>query len=653
MDRQEYKVGRFTLTLFRQLLDGGVPVAIGRKPLELLSVLAKAEGALVTKDELMSAVWPNAIVEDNAIQVHIAALRKALGPDAELLSTVHGLGYRLAATRLASAPEAAIDPVGQQTMSAALRRLANPVLGIVLAFIAFGGAGLWLLRDHQPGNPPPSETRVAVLPFNALSEGPQARRFADALTDEVAVRLSNRIQVVSRDAAATLRGPDHDRKVAELGVALMLDGTVQDDGNVIKVRVQLDDPVRHAILWSGSVDGPAIDGEKLQASIANTVVAVLACSNRALAPVHGLADPALLTRYLHACDLLTSGGIGGKAYDVLAALREISAKAPDFVPVHSDFAKFAPLFWSALPPDQSAALRREAEAEARKALALDPNSPDAYLGLSQLLPQTDWAGREKLLRRGVAGDPDWPFTNAALGFLLADTGRLQEASGYLQKAVAADLQIELSTSNSVLQCGAGQFEPTTGRLMDALKLEARYTGVGYALRRCLKYARRWADLHALAMAPPSQPMERADPRSSIYEIYLLAEESGKPSDIARARNAALAAAAGGSMPAIENAIEAMSVLGFTDDAFAIATRYQTTTCGCAHSILFFTLTAPMRRDPRFMSLAARLGLVDYWRASGHWPDFCDEPGLPYDCRSTAAKLADLRPSLKPAVGEAP
>ena len=233
----------------------------------------------------------------------------------------------------------------------------------------------------------------------------------------------------------------------------------------------------------------------------------------------------------------------------------------------------------------------------------------------------DWAGREKLLRQGVAGDPDWPFTNGALGLLLDETGRLQEAFGYLQKAVAADLQIEWSTTNDTVQCGAGQFEPTTSRLVDALKLEARYSGIGYALRRCLKYARRWADLHALALAPPSQPLERADPRSSIYEIYIVAEESGKPADIARARNAALAAAASGNMYAIQNAIEAMSALGFTDDAFVIAARYQITSCNCVESVLFFTLTAPLRRDPRFMQLAERLGLDDYWRSSGHWPDY--------------------------------
>jgi len=133
----------------------------------------------------------------------------------------------------------------------------------------------------------------------------------------------------------------------------------------------------------------------------------------------------------------------------------------------------------------------------------------------------------------------------------------------------------------------------------------------------------------------------------------VAEESGKPDDIARARDAARAAAASGNMYAIQNAMEAMSALGFTDDAFAIAARYQTTSCNCVESVLFFTLTAPLRRDPRFMQLAARLGLVDYWRTSGHWPDFCSEPGLPYDCRDVATKLAALHPSLKPAIGEPP
>ena len=105
---QEYSIGRFNLMPYRQLSCGGSAVAIRRKELDLLSVLAMAEGMLVTKEELMTAIWPGAIVGDNALQVHIASLRKLLDSDAVLLSTVHGLGYRLPATRLAAKRDQAI-----------------------------------------------------------------------------------------------------------------------------------------------------------------------------------------------------------------------------------------------------------------------------------------------------------------------------------------------------------------------------------------------------------------------------------------------------------------------------------------------------------------------------------------------------------------
>jgi TolB-like protein len=476
--------------------------------------------------------------------------------------------------------------------------------------------------------------RFAVLPFDTLSDGPQARHFADALTDEIVTELnSNRIQVVSRDDAATLRGSDRERKIAELGVALLLDGTVQDDGNSVKVRVHLDDPVRHATLWSDSVDGPAADSDQLQARVASTIVAVLSCSNRALVPAHGLTDADLLTRYLHACDLMVKPD--GSASEMLVSLREVAAKASGFTPAHSDLAKFDTYFSPNLPPDQAAPLRQEGEAEAHKALALDPKSPDAYLTLAVLLPPTDWAGREKLLRQGVAGDPDWPFTNGVLGLMLADTGRLQDAAGFMQKAAAASLQIAWKPQNARLQCGFGQFEPAMSYLSAELKRNPIANYAWFSLRNCLKYARRWADLRGQTTG--FHEANRKDPSSTLFDIYLVAEEFGKPADVARARTAALAVQPGDRPVVVANAIEALSVLGFTDDAFAVAQRFTPRKVEDS-AFLFSTLTVEMRRDPRFMQLAARLRLVDYWRTSGHWPDFCSEPELPYDCRIEAGKV---------------
>jgi len=508
----------------------------------------------------------------------------------------------------------------------------KPVLIAAAAIVmaAAAAALFWFTPKPAPIPAQPIAARVAVLPFETLSDGPQARHFADALTDEIVTELnSNRIQVVSRDDAATLRGSDRDRKVAELGVALLFDGTVQDDGKTVKVRVDLDDPVRHATLWSGAVDGPADDSDQLQASIVSTIVAVLACSNRALEPAHGLTDPDLLSRYLHACDLFVNSVRSPQdIYELLASLREVAAKAPDFTPAHSDFAKFALYLSAALPPEQAAPLRKEGEAEAHKALALDPKSPDAYLTLSWLLPPTDYAGREKLLRQGVAGDPDWPHTNGFLGNLLAETGRLRDAAGYLQKAAAANLQIDWRPVNASLQCGSGQFEPATSYLSGALKRKPKDILIWGNLRNCLKYARRWSDLRALVDDTSSRPASFTAEAAAREDIYLAAEETGKPGEIAKARTLAIAVPDGA-----RSSIEALSVLGFTDDAFAVAQRYTT-----GGQFLFFPLTAPLRRDPRFMQLAVRYRLVDYWRSSGHWPDFCADPALPYNCRTEANRL---------------
>ena len=72
-----------------------MPVALGNRAFEIVELLARAEGQLVTKDDLMERLWPGAIVGDNTLHVHIAAVRKAFGQDRSLLKTFPGRGYRL------------------------------------------------------------------------------------------------------------------------------------------------------------------------------------------------------------------------------------------------------------------------------------------------------------------------------------------------------------------------------------------------------------------------------------------------------------------------------------------------------------------------------------------------------------------------------
>ena len=106
----------------RELRSRGTPVALGNRAFEIIEVLAGAKGQLVTKDELMERIWPGAIVGDNTLHVHVAAVRKAFGSDRGMLQTVPGRGYRLVggwvgrhgeATEAPPAPPPRAQPAGR------------------------------------------------------------------------------------------------------------------------------------------------------------------------------------------------------------------------------------------------------------------------------------------------------------------------------------------------------------------------------------------------------------------------------------------------------------------------------------------------------------------------------------------------------------
>ena len=85
--------------------------------------------------------------------------------------------------------------------------------------------------------------------------------------------------------------------------------------------------------------------------------------------------------------------------------------------------------------------------------------------------------------------------------------------------------------------------------------------------------------------------------------------------------------------------EVLVAFGNEDEAYDILMRLPKER---ADQFLLQTLFRPtldkLRQSPRFLRIAQHFGLVNYWRASGNWPDFCADPGLPYDCKAEAAKL---------------
>jgi DNA-binding winged helix-turn-helix (wHTH) protein len=92
------RFGRFQLDMHRrEMFADEVPVPIGGRAFDVLIALIEARGQLVTKDELLSRVWPATVVEENTLQFQISMLRKALGPDRDFIKTICGRGYRFIA----------------------------------------------------------------------------------------------------------------------------------------------------------------------------------------------------------------------------------------------------------------------------------------------------------------------------------------------------------------------------------------------------------------------------------------------------------------------------------------------------------------------------------------------------------------------------
>ncbi|HKM71055.1 MAG TPA: winged helix-turn-helix domain-containing protein [Stellaceae bacterium] len=109
----DLEFGRFRVLLRRrQLLAGGVPVELGTRAFDLLLALLEADGSLVTKDELMSWVWPGIVVSEDNLKFQVSVLRKALGADRDLIRTEFGRGYRFTGV---VRTDAARDPCRRST----------------------------------------------------------------------------------------------------------------------------------------------------------------------------------------------------------------------------------------------------------------------------------------------------------------------------------------------------------------------------------------------------------------------------------------------------------------------------------------------------------------------------------------------------------
>ena len=274
MPPDEVAFGPFRLDLARRRLSrDGAPVQLGGRALDLLASLAAAKGAVVTKDQLIAEIWPGAVVDENNIQVHISALRKALdegGGGQRYVRTVQGQGYRLVGIDAA-------EPLGTT-----------------------GNLG------ESPSIP--ERPSIAILPFANLGNDPEQEYFADGVVEDITVAVS-RIEwllVIARNSSFTYKGRAVDVKQIgrELGVRYVVEGSVRKIAGRVRITAQLIDASSGAHLWAERFDGALESIFALQDEVSNSVVGAIARKLEQSEIERATGKP---TQNLHAYDYLLRG----------------------------------------------------------------------------------------------------------------------------------------------------------------------------------------------------------------------------------------------------------------------------------------------------------------------------------------------------------
>lgn len=618
----EFELGRLRVRPSRLEVEAeGRREVLQRRTMQVLIALARSASSVVSHEELNARCWAGLTVGEDAVTRCIGQLRRLAqgwSPPIFDIVTIVGVGYRLEA-----------ESVLQDEKRFAPRALApswKGRMGVALAALLLVALSAAILAWRASQAPAPALTLAA---FEPLGASPHATAVAQAVDTEL-LGAFNANQIPVRTATKPLPA------LIGHGSGLTLAGSVEDRGEDAHATARLINLKTGTVIWSAGFDRPASEVNALPVMLAAQAADMVAIARFAQEGPKPVKDDAAIAAVLAAHDALEWNGTFDWARRIELA-RRVTQMAPDFAFGHSmlSWADTSALRIEAAPA-QTDALATEARHEAEYALKLDPDDAGSYFALA--MQQTDIAGREAILSRGLSRPGHPRALQAAVNEVksnsLLSTGRVHDALPFADRALALNPLSPTETSDALKAYAlAGRVDYSRDLLAKALQRWPEQPDILEAQLYLLTFF--GGEDEALRLVGETGPRSRRNPEATaIWRAYLNAKASG----VGQARKEAAEQVNALTLQGRFNpriAILMLAQLGDLDGAFAIMMDLRHDISEVS-GFQYAPAAAPLRSDPRFIDFATRSGLVQYWRNTHQVPDLCEPPAAERWCAAIGA-----------------
>jgi|KBSSwiStaDraftv2_1062776.scaffolds.fasta_scaffold150170_2 TolB-like protein len=489
-----------------------------------------------------------------------------------------------------------------------------------------------------PASSAQSEKSVAVLPFVNLSSDPEQEYFSDGLSEEILNQLAQiaELRVTARTSSFFFKGKNEDLRVIgqQLNARYLLEGSVRKAGNELRITAQLIDALAGSHLWSRTFDRTLNDVFAIQEEIAMAVSGAMSVSLDVGAMARtrgGTTNLEAYDKYLRARAFDRQRGTSDDLVQAAQYYREALALDPAFIRAASDlYLELAS--WLIYVPDRVAESRQEMATILARLQQLAPASPFTMtIVANQLLEAHRWRDAEQAIAAATAAGANFRLDITSVDtIVLLNTGRVRESMPRVRQRRETDpLSLNASYGWQIMLTLAGR--------MDDAEAE-------YARSRSLSGEHGLVDSMALLRSLSSRA---TDPASLRAQLGTLSRDQGPVAVLKDAviadvehREAALTTLHRLFIDeTMQNSGVMLWLAGFADYfddpdlALAALRRAYVDFGGTNLGMIWRPYRNPLRNDPRFKDILRDVGLVDYFRDSGNWGDYCRpiSGGADFEC----------------------